>query len=142
MRMAATKDAERHSLGAGNEQNRDVFGCHLPGRCGRHHINRIYTFGQRQVALAFIAGAFSSGLAGWLGMRVATGANVHTTQAAHTSLGAALDIAFSSGMVMGLCVVGLGLEEGHRPFTNGIADAPHGLIALVALGAVTALVFR
>lgn len=69
----------------------------------------LFAFGQRQVALAFIMGAFCSGLAGWLGMQIATRANVRTTQAAHTSIGAALNIAFSSGMVMGLCVVGLGL---------------------------------
>jgi len=64
---------------------------------------------QREVAVAFLAGAFASGLAGWLGMSIATQANVRTTHAAHTSLRAALHIAFSSGMVMGLCVVSLGL---------------------------------
>ncbi|RKY17199.1 MAG: sodium-translocating pyrophosphatase, partial [Planctomycetota bacterium] len=64
---------------------------------------------QRQTAVAFVCGAVASGLAGWVGMRTATGANVRTTEAARTSLSKALDVAFSSGMVMGLCVVGLGL---------------------------------
>jgi len=65
--------------------------------------------GQRNTALAFLAGACASGLAGWFGMFTATSANVRTTQAATVSVGKALDVAFSSGMVMGLCVVGLGL---------------------------------
>ncbi len=59
--------------------------------------------------ICFVAGAFCSALAGWLGMNTATHANVRTTAAARTSLKDALDVAFSSGMVMGLCVVGLGL---------------------------------
>ena len=64
---------------------------------------------QRAMAIAFLAGAVASGLAGWLGMATATRANVRTTQAAKSSVREALDIAFSSGMVMGLCVVSLGL---------------------------------
>ncbi len=61
-------------------------------------------------AIAFVAGAFASGFAGWLGMRTATSANVRTTEAARTGgINDALDVAFSSGMVMGLSVVGLGL---------------------------------
>jgi K(+)-stimulated pyrophosphate-energized sodium pump len=62
-----------------------------------------------QTAVAFICGAAASGLAGWIGMHTATRAAVRTTQAARTSLSRALEIAFSSGTVMGLCVVGLGL---------------------------------
>lgn len=61
------------------------------------------------IALAFIIGAFCSILAGFIGMKTATKANVRTTQAATTSLAAALKIAFNSGAVMGLSVVGLGL---------------------------------
>ncbi|MEM6343108.1 MAG: sodium-translocating pyrophosphatase [Bacteroidota bacterium] len=61
------------------------------------------------VALSFIVGAICSALAGYIGMRVATKANVRTTQAARTSLGKALEVAFAGGSVMGLGVVGLGV---------------------------------
>ncbi|MDP3946603.1 MAG: sodium-translocating pyrophosphatase [Lutibacter sp.] len=61
------------------------------------------------VAVSFIVGAFCSGLAGFIGMKVATKANVRTTQAARTSLGKALEVAFAGGAVMGLGVVGLGV---------------------------------
>lgn len=61
------------------------------------------------VAISFIVGAVCSGLAGYLGMRVATKANVRTTNAARTSLGKALEVAFAGGSVMGLGVVGLGV---------------------------------
>ncbi len=61
------------------------------------------------VALSFIVGAICSGLAGFLGMRVATKANVRTTNAARTSLGKALEVAFGGGSVMGMGVVGLGV---------------------------------
>ncbi len=61
------------------------------------------------VALSFIVGAFCSALAGFIGMKVATKANVRTTNAARQGLGPALEIAFSGGAVMGLGVVGLGV---------------------------------
>ena len=61
------------------------------------------------IALSFVFGAFCSGLSGFFGMRVATAANVRTTNAARTSLNDALKVAFSGGSVMGLCVVGLGI---------------------------------
>ena len=61
------------------------------------------------VAVSFIVGALCSGLAGFIGMKVATKANVRTTNAAQESLGKALEIAFSGGAVMGLGVVGLGV---------------------------------
>ena len=61
------------------------------------------------VALSFIIGAICSALAGFIGMRVATKANVRTTNAARTSLGKALEVAFAGGSVMGLGVVGLGV---------------------------------
>ncbi len=63
----------------------------------------------RLIAVAFVAGAFCSALAGYLGMRVATKANVRTANAARTSLNRALGIAFHGGAVMGLSVVGLGV---------------------------------
>ena len=61
------------------------------------------------ISLSFIVGAFASGLAGFLGMRVATKANNRTTHAARSSLAEALNVAFTGGSVMGLSVVGLGL---------------------------------
>src|SRR5690606_40540928 len=61
------------------------------------------------VAVSFVVGAICSALAGFIGMRVATKANVRTTQAARTSLGKALEVAFAGGAVMGLGVVGLGV---------------------------------
>lgn len=60
-------------------------------------------------AFAFLVGAVFSILAGFLGMLVATKANVRTAQAARDSQNKALRIAFSGGAVMGLCVVGLGV---------------------------------
>ena len=61
------------------------------------------------VSISFIIGAGCSGLAGFIGMKVATKANVRTTNAAQKSLGKALEIAFSGGSVMGMGVVGLGV---------------------------------
>lgn len=61
------------------------------------------------MALSFIVGAICSALAGFIGMRVATAANVRTTNAARTGLNKALGIAFSGGAVMGMSVVGLAL---------------------------------
>ena len=61
------------------------------------------------ISASFITGAFCSALAGFIGMTVATKANVRTTNAARTGLGPALNVAFSGGLVMGLSVVGLGV---------------------------------
>ena len=63
------------------------------------------------VPFAFLTGGFFSGLAGFIGMKVATRANVRTANAAKESLNKALGIAFSSGTVMGITVVGLGLLD-------------------------------
>ncbi len=60
-------------------------------------------------AICFLFGALMSATAGWFGMRTATQSAVRTTQAARTSVNEALKIAFSSGMVMGLVVVSLGM---------------------------------
>ena len=61
------------------------------------------------VALSFVVGAFCSVLSGFFGMRVATAANMRTTNAARQGLPQALSVAFAGGSVMGMCVVGLGL---------------------------------
>jgi K(+)-stimulated pyrophosphate-energized sodium pump len=61
------------------------------------------------IAVSFVVGAVCSALAGFIGMKVATKANVRTTHAARTSLGRALEVAFAGGAVMGLGVVGLGV---------------------------------
>lgn len=63
------------------------------------------------VPIAFLTGGFFSGLAGFLGMKTATYASVRTTNAARYSLNKALRIAFRSGAVMGLVVVGFGLFD-------------------------------
>ena len=59
------------------------------------------------IAIAFIIGAFFSAFAGWIGMSIATKANVRTTQAARTSLAKGLQVSFNGGTVMGLGVAGL-----------------------------------
>lgn len=59
------------------------------------------------IAVSFLCGAFLSAFAGFLGMRIATKANVRTTQAARTSLAKALRVSFTGGTVMGLGVAGL-----------------------------------
>ena len=63
------------------------------------------------VPIAFLTGGFFSGLAGYLGMKTATYASARTANAARTSLNKGLKIAFRSGSVMGLVVVGLGLFD-------------------------------
>ena len=61
------------------------------------------------VAFSFICGAFCSALAGFIGMKAATKANVRTANAARKSLNSALAVAFAGGSVMGMGVVGLGI---------------------------------
>ena len=63
------------------------------------------------VPFAFITGGFFSALAGFIGMSIATRANSRTAQGASESLNAGLRVAFSSGTVMGMTVVGLGLLD-------------------------------
>ncbi|MBI2577166.1 sodium-translocating pyrophosphatase [Candidatus Woesearchaeota archaeon] len=66
-------------------------------------------FGSWKQSVGFVAGGFTSALAGYIGMGVATKANVRAAQGAKKSLNQGLLIAFSSGSVMGLAVVGLGV---------------------------------
>lgn len=63
------------------------------------------------VPFAFLTGGFFSGLAGFIGMSIGVRASARTTNAAKQSLNSGLRVAFSSGMVMGLVVVGLGLLD-------------------------------
>ena len=63
------------------------------------------------VPVAFLTGGFFSGLSGFLGMKTATYASARTANAARNSLNAGLRVAFRSGAVMGLVVVGLGLID-------------------------------
>jgi K(+)-stimulated pyrophosphate-energized sodium pump len=77
------------------------------------------------VPFAFLTGGFFSGLAGFLGMKTATYASARTAHAAEQSLNKGLQVAFRSGAVMGLVVVGLGLLDisGWYIFLNWIIPA-------------------
>ena len=69
---------------------------------GNSHENSHWSIG-----IAFVVGAFFSALAGYIGMRIATKANVRTAEAARTSLSKALKVSFAGGSVMGMGVAGL-----------------------------------
>lgn len=72
-----------------------------------HEVNGHAIHSHWIIAVAFIIGAVFSATAGYIGMKVATKANVRTTQAARTSLAKALKVSFTGGTVMGLGVAGL-----------------------------------
>ncbi|MEO6903649.1 MAG: sodium-translocating pyrophosphatase [Bacteroidia bacterium] len=72
-----------------------------------HEINGRAIHSNSIIAISFIIGAVFSATAGYIGMKVATKANVRTTQAARTSLAQALKVSFTGGTVMGLGVAGL-----------------------------------
>lgn len=72
-----------------------------------HEVNGVAIHSSWIIAISFIIGAVFSATAGYIGMKVATKANVRTTQAARTSLKHALKVSFTGGTVMGLGVAGL-----------------------------------
>jgi len=71
----------------------------------------VFNVQNRWVPFAFLTGGFFSGLAGWLGMKTATYASARTANAARDSLNKGLRVAFRSGAVMGLVVVGLAILD-------------------------------
>src|SRR5438270_7799313 len=107
---------------AGSARMQEISGAVQEG--ARAYLNRQYTtiaivgiviliilawmLGWR-VGVGFLLGAILSGVAGYVGMNVSVRANVRTAQAARSGLAAGLDIAFKSGAVTGMLVVGLGL---------------------------------
>ncbi|MDZ4669082.1 MAG: sodium-translocating pyrophosphatase [bacterium] len=74
-----------------------------------HEVNGKPIHSSWIISIAFIIGAIFSATAGYIGMKVATKANVRTTQAARTSLKQALKVSFTGGTVMGLGVAGLAI---------------------------------
>ena len=97
-----------------------------------------------ETAIAFIFGALTSGLAGYIGMRTATKANVRTTNAAKESQSSALQVAFSGGAVMGMTVVGLalvGLGIVYALFGNVDDPTSFGVVNGFAFGASSIALF-
>jgi len=74
-----------------------------------HEVKGVHIHSSWIISIAFIIGAVFSATAGYIGMKVATKANVRTTQAARTSLKQALKVSFTGGTVMGLGVAGLAI---------------------------------
>jgi K(+)-stimulated pyrophosphate-energized sodium pump len=98
------------------------------------------------IAIAFVIGAVFSAFAGWIGMSIATKANVRTTQAARTSLKKALAVSFTGGTVMGLGVAGLailGIGTLFIVFNNMYTDMAQALEVLAgfSLGAESIALF-
>ena len=104
------------------------------------------------VPFAFLTGGFFSGLSGFIGMSVGVRSSARTTHACKTSLNSGLRVAFNSGMVMGLTVVGLGLIDlsvwylilsavyGHLPVVERLTAITSAMIAF-GIGASSQALF-
>lgn len=136
---------------AGNERMQEIAGAVQEG--ARAYLNRQYTtvavvgvvigilLGWRlglDVAIGYFLGAILSGVAGYIGMNVSVRANVRTAEAARSQgLAGGLDIAFKSGAVTGMLVVGLallGVTGYYMYLKSGDSSTRHILEAMVALG--------
>lgn len=98
----------------------------------------------RWVPVAFLTGGFFSGLSGFLGMKTATYASARTANAARKSLNGGLRVAFRSGAVMGLVVVGLGLLDisfWYLILDHFVADDPVAPTAKLCVITTTMLTF-
>src|SRR5574344_1357922 len=105
--------------------------------CSLFSVRAAFGVQNAWVPFAFLTGGFFSGLAGYLGMNTATYASARTANAARHSLNAGLRIAFRSGAVMGLVVVGLGLIDISFWFLILNAFAPDTLSAAARLCFIT-----